>query len=201
MKKPAALAFFLAWITLAGSGAAIAIEPKERVEHYDVYGTTAIELYRSIDENGPKLGRKRVIAYTDFKLLWSRDYRRQPDNSCKLVSSRPNLTITYRLPRARGPLPERTRKAWERFLAGITEHEKVHGRYIVELAEAIKAVSDGLTVPDDPHCRKIRKVLEKRLGELSREHRRRSSAFDRDEMRPGGNVHQLVLDLVNSDRM
>src|SRR5690606_7902189 len=67
----------------------------ERVEAYAISGKTGIELYRSIGDNGPKVGVGRTIAYTDFKLLWSRDYRPQPDGSCVLVSARPSLTITY----------------------------------------------------------------------------------------------------------
>src|SRR5690606_26628913 len=96
--------------------------PQEKIEYYDVSGSSGIEIYRSIGERGPKLGRKRVIAYTDFKLLWTRDYRRQPDNSCTLVKSRPSLTITYRLPRVKGDLPAVTRQAWELFAEGIAEH-------------------------------------------------------------------------------
>src|SRR5690606_40679606 len=73
-------------------------KPVEKIENYRVSGQSGIELYRSIGEHGPKVGVGRVIAYTDFKLLWSRDYRPQKDGSCTLVSARPSLTITYRLP-------------------------------------------------------------------------------------------------------
>ena len=172
-------------------------KPAEQVEHYRVSGRSGMELYRSIGENGPNVGVGRVIAYTDFKLLWSRDYRPQPDGSCKLVSARPSLTITYRLPRASGDMPAATRRLWETFLAGVTAHEKVHGDFIVDLVKAIEAVSVGLAAPDDPGCQKVRAELQSRLGPLSEEQRRRSREFDRVEMRDGGNVHRLVLALVN----
>src|SRR5690606_16475258 len=84
-------------------------KPVERVEHYRVSGRSGIELYRSIGENGPLVGVGRAIAYTDFKLLWSRAYRPQADGSCTLASARPSLTITYRLPRAAGDLPAATK--------------------------------------------------------------------------------------------
>ena len=35
------------------------------------------------------------------------------------------------------------------------------------------------------------------LVAASLEQRARSNAFDREEMSPGGNVHRLILDLVN----
>ncbi|TWG99351.1 putative secreted Zn-dependent protease [Mesorhizobium sp. J18] len=169
----------------------------ERVEPYAISGKTGIELYRSIGDNGPKIGVGRTIAYTDFKLLWSRDYRPQPDGSCKLVSARPNLTITYRLPKPRDELSATTQRLWDRFIEGVTAHEKVHGEIITEMVKKIEAISIGLTVADDPDCRKIRTELTKHLGELSQEQRRRSREFDRVEMSKGGNVHQLILALVN----
>ena len=172
-------------------------QPVEKVEHYRVSGKTGIELYRSIGEHGPKVGVGRVIAYTDFKLLWSRDYRPQPDGSCKLVSARPNLTITYRIPKASGDMPETTRRAWEVFVEGVMQHEKVHGEMIVDLVKAIEETSVGLSAPNDRDCQKVRAGLQSRLGPLSQEQRCRSREFDQVEMRDGGNVHNLVLRLVN----
>ena len=172
-------------------------KPIETVEHYSVSGASGIELYQSIGRNGPKAGVGRVIAYTDFKLLWSRDYRPQPDGSCTLVSARPSLTITYRLPRATGDMPAATRRLWETFVAGVTAHEKVHGDFIIDLVRAIEKTSVGLTAPNDRDCNKVRAELQSRLGPLSQEQRRRSREFDAVEMRDGGNVHRLVLALVN----
>ena len=172
-------------------------KPVERVEHYRVSGRSGIELYRSIGENGPTVGVGRAIAYTDFKLLWSRDYRPQPDGSCKLVTARPSLTITYRLPKAVTDLPAATQAAWETFLAGIAAHEKVHGDIIVDMVRQIEAVSVGLAAPDDRECRKVREVLQGKLGALSQAQRQKSRDFDRAEMSDGGNVHRLILALVN----
>lgn len=172
-------------------------QPVEKVVHYNVSGRSGIELYRSIGENGPQVGVGRAIAYTDFDLLWSRDYRPQPDGSCTLVSARPSLTITYRLPRASGDMPAGTRRLWDTFVEGVTAHEKIHGDFIVDLVKAIEATSVGLSAPNDPQCQKVRVELQSRLGPLSQEQRRRSQEFDRVEMRDGGNVHRLVLDLVN----
>lgn len=189
---------FAAMVALFPATAA-AWTPVEKVEHYRVSGASGIDLYRSIGQNGPNVGVGRVIAYTDFNLLWSRDYRPQPDGSCTLVTARPSLTITYRLPRASGDMPAETRRRWDVFVAGVVAHEKVHGEFIVDLVKAIEAVSVGLSAPDDPGCQKVRAELQSRLGPLSQEQRRRSREFDRVEMSEGGNVHQLILALVNGD--
>lgn len=171
--------------------------PVERIEHYAVTGATGIELYRSIGENGPSVGIGRAIAYTDFDLLWSRDYRQQSDGSCVLASARPSLTITYRLPRPAGPLPPHTQLLWDVFIAGVEKHERVHGEIILDMTRQIEAVSVGLRAENDPGCQKVRAELQRKLVGISEERHARNREFDRVELSEGGNVHQLVLALVN----
>ena len=183
-------------LAAAGSAAAQDWRATERIETYPVSGASGIALYRSIGENGPRVGAGSVIAYTTFDLKWSRDY--VPENGgCTLKRARPFLTIIYRWPRATGEMPPATQRLWERFIAGIEKHERVHGEIILDMVREIEAFSVGLRAEDDPNCRKVREVLQRRLGELSQEQRARSRAFDREELSEGGNVHQLVLGLVN----
>lgn len=171
-------------------------KPTERIEHYAITGSTGLELYRSIGERGPTVGVGRAIAYTIFDLKWSRDYRPQKNGSCTLVTARPHLILTYHMPKAPAELPAETRSRWERFIGGITAHEKVHGDIIIDMVKEIEAISVGLNAPNDPDCQKVRAELQSRLGPLSVEQRRRSKEFDRVEMSQGGNVHQLVIGLV-----
>lgn len=168
----------------------------EKVRTYAITGQTGAELYASIGESGPKAGIGRAIAHTNFKLTWTRKYEPQGD-ACVLVSARPKLVITYTLPKPAGQLPAHTRKPWETFLDGVRRHEAVHGDIIEEMVRAIEAMSVGLSVPNDPGCRQIRTELTKRLGELSRAQRLKSREFDQVELSEGGNVRQLILQLVN----
>ncbi|ATU93804.1 DUF922 domain-containing Zn-dependent protease [Phyllobacterium zundukense] len=169
----------------------------EKVQTYAIAGQTGAELYASIGEKGPQLGgTSRAIAHTNFKLLWSRKYEAQGD-ACTLISARPNLTITYTLPKPAGQLPVAARKNWETFIAGVRDHEVVHGDIIKDMVKAIEATSVGMSVPGDPKCQKIRTELTKRLSELSLAQRQRSRDFDQTELSEGGNIHQLILKLVN----
>ena len=197
MRKKAAAA--LAALCAALPGAALAEwQPTERIETYGVSGQTGIELYQSIGANGPKIGIGRAIAYTTFDLKWSRDYRPGADGGCTLASARPHLIVITRLPKPTQKLPAATQAAWDTFIAGIAAHERVHGEIIVDMVKKIEAMSVGFTVADDPACRKIRQELTKRLGELSQAQRAESREFDRVEMSQGGNVHRLILGLVNA---
>ncbi len=187
----AGLAVAMAW------PAAADWQPVERIAHYGISGTTGIELYRSIGARGPQVSMGRAIALTDFELLWSRDYRPQGDGSCLLATARPSLTITYRLPRPEARLDAENERLWRRFADGIEAHERVHGQQLVEMARAIEYATAGLSVADDPGCRKIRDQVLARVREITAERNAASEAFDRDEFRNGGNMHRLILGLVN----
>ena len=45
----------------------------EKTETYAIAGKSGPELYASIGERGPKVGKTRAIAYTNFKLTWSQE--------------------------------------------------------------------------------------------------------------------------------
>lgn len=171
----------------------------EREQPYAVQGTTGPELYASIGERGPEVGGlTRTIAHTTFKLTWTRDY--QPRNgSCVLASARPKLTITYTLPKPAKRLSGKVRTNWDRFISGVRDHEKVHGAMIKDMVRDIERASVGLAVDSDPNCKKIRQELTRRLAAISQEQRRKSRDFDRVELGDGGNIHQLILRLVNGD--
>ena len=188
--------FLAAGLLFTAGAAAADWQAVEQVVPYAVQGTTGLEIYRSIGENGPKLGAGRVIAHTGFKLTWTRKYERQ-GRACVITVNRPKLVITYTLPKLRTKLSGPVKDRWDTFIAGVTAHEKVHGDFIKELVRQIEAMSVGMRVEDDPDCKKIRPQLQARLGELSKAERARSRDFDKAEMSDGGNVHQLILQLVD----
>ncbi|WDZ80551.1 DUF922 domain-containing Zn-dependent protease (plasmid) [Ensifer adhaerens] len=168
----------------------------EKEAPYVISGQTGAELYASIGERGPKAGMGRAIAHTNFKLTWTRKYEEQ-GGACVLTTAKPKLIITYTLPKPARSLPSGVRENWEVFIDGVRKHELVHGDFIKEMVRAIEQATLGLTVPDDPKCRKIRTVMTERLGALSKTQRQRSRDFDQVELTAGGNIHQLILRLVN----
>ena len=170
----------------------------EKVETYAIRGKTGIELYESIGARGPLLdGKRRTIAHTNFKLTWSRKYEPQADGGCTLVSAVPKLTITYTLPKPAEKLSDANRKLWDRFFAGMRDHERVHGDMIKKLVKDIETATVGMSVAGDPECVKIRAELKQRLTVLFEAYKQQNREFDRVEMSDGGNVHQLILELVN----
>jgi predicted secreted Zn-dependent protease len=187
-------------VVILASSAAVARaewQAVEVVKNYAVKGKTGPELYMSIGERGPTIGGKvRAIAYTNFSLTWSRKYEPK-DGICTLTSAVPKLTITYTLPKPAEKLPEPIRKNWETFFTGIHDHEKVHGDLIKQMVKEIEAATIGMSVADDPGCVKIKTELKKRLIEVYKIYKQRNRDFEQKEMSDGGNVHRLILGLVN----
>jgi len=172
-------------------------KPTEKVDPYSISGKTGPELYASIGERGPAAGIGRAIAFTNFKLTWRRDYQPQPDGACTLVSAVPKLIISYVLPKPSQKLPEPIASNWKTFIDGVARHERVHGEMIVDMVKEIEAYTVGLSVADDPNCKKIRAQMTERLAQISQAQRQKSRDFDRVELTEGGAVHQLVLNFVN----
>ena len=180
------------WAPAASAAGTVA----EKEKTYAIAGRTGLELYQSIGERGPVVGKGiRTIAHTNFKLTWRRDYA--PKNgACTLVSAVPKLIITYTLPKPAGPLAPETRRRWAVFIDGIRKHEHVHGQHIREMVTEIETNTIGLSVPDDPGCKKIRQAIVAPLKAASDTQRIRSREFDHVEMGEGGNIRNLILGLV-----
>ncbi|TPI55815.1 DUF922 domain-containing protein [Mesorhizobium sp. B3-1-7] len=172
-------------------------KPIEKIETYAVSGQSAEQLYLSIGEKGPVIGKdsagnaRRVIAHTFFKLTWQRDYQPQ-GNACVLKTARPKLIITYTLPKPAGKLGSALQGRWDAFAAGLIAHEKVHGAGIVDMVDKIVAFSTGLTAQNDPGCKKVRAELTAYLDQLSKAQRQDSRDFDKVEFGQDGNMLKLI---------
>ena len=197
--KKAIVAFLLLVPLLPRPASSAEVQAAEKLVPYAVSGSSGIELYRSIGERGPKSRNGRAIALTDYRLTWTRKYVPE-GGDCRLTTAVPHLTLITHLPKPSGKLPARTEALWSTFITGITAHERVHGEIIKATVDAIRSATEGLTVPDDPSCRKIRTEVTKRVAALAAAMRRKNRDFDQVEMGKGGNVQQLILALVNGDR-
>jgi predicted secreted Zn-dependent protease len=198
IKRTAAM---LSLLLLLPSHGALAqdVQAVEKVVPYAISGSSGIELYRSIGERGPESRNGRAIALTDYRLTWTRRYVPEAGN-CRLTTAVPHLTLITHLPKPSGRLPARAQALWDVFIAGIVAHERVHGDIIRETVRAIRSATEGLSVPGDPACRRIRAEVTYRVAALAAEMRKRNRDFDQVEMGRGGNVQRLILALVNGDR-
>lgn len=190
------LAIAVVFFAIAFPAQAAEWQAREQVKSYAISGTTGPELYASIGEKGPLIGKTRTIALTNWDLKWSRTYEPQ-GSSCRLVSAKPFLTITYSLPKPASTLGSATGHHWKTFIDGIAAHEKVHGGDIRAMVDDIIAATVGLTIENDPACKLIRSEVLTLVKAANEAYKIKSRTFDQAEMSDGGNVHRLILGLVN----
>jgi predicted secreted Zn-dependent protease len=163
---------------------------------YAISGETGPELYASIGEKGPMIGPTRTIAVTNYDLRWRRNYVPE-GTSCRLVSAIPFLTITYTLPKPAKKLSGSAATLWGTFIDGIRAHEKVHGDHVKEMTQSILDTTVGMVVENDPQCRRIKEAVKQPILDAGLAYKAKNRAFEEAEMAKGGNVHQLILGLVN----
>lgn len=169
----------------------------EIVKPYAIAGTTPPELYESIGARGPKIGERRVIAHTSYVLTWDREFDcsngvhgcfRNAQTQDHLHASKPVADACPTGKGEVGPLYD-----------GIRRHELVHGDHAKAMTREIVRRTVGLSVPNDPKCRKIRKVLAKEITDMVQVQRAQGRDFDHVEMGNGGNVQQLILTFLNGN--
>ena len=196
--KGAITAATIAVLALATPSRAADWQATESTAHYTISGATPLNLYQSIGDKGPKTSTgTRAIALTNWDLKWRRDYQRR-GKGCTLASALPFLSITYALPRPGTKLGGQTEQRWNTFYAGIKAHELQHGAMLKTMTQNIINQTVGLTTQtDDGNCTRLRADVLKNVKAAFDAYTRQSREFDRVEMSKGGNVHQLVLALVN----
>ena len=108
----------------------------------------------------------------------------------------PFFTIIYTVPKPAAKLTGPTARHWKTFATGMMTHERVHGVHARELVDQIIATTVGMSVKNDPKCRKIRSKVLARVKAAYRDYGAKAGAFDRAETAAGGNVRRLVEGLL-----
>lgn len=168
--------------------------PAIQQKTYSVSGSTGMELYQSIGQNGPNGGGH--VAQTSFKLTWKRLFDER-GGDCYLVHAKPQLTMTQTYPRPSGKLSADMRRRWDKFIAETRVHEETHARMITEMVRSTEASLQGMMEQDDRSCAKVKKSVAARIDEGYQAHRARSRAFDKTELGFGGRMFVVLENLVN----
>jgi predicted secreted Zn-dependent protease len=161
---------------------------------YSVSGTTGLELYTSISKNGPNGGGH--VAQTRFKLTWKRLFDER-GGSCFLVHAKPQLSMTQTYPEPTGKLSADMQRRWDKFMRAAREHEQTHARMIAEMVRTTEASLAGSFEPNDRTCAKVKKSVAAKIDQGYQAHRKRSRAFDKQELGFGGRMFVVLEDLVN----
>jgi predicted secreted Zn-dependent protease len=131
--------------------------------YYDITGSTANELRRSMDKLRPKDpydGNKPVDSYTDWYISWNwPGYGTDP---CDLSAAVVTYTIKVIMPRWKAPanaFPELVAK-WEKYIQSLVLHEKEHVTNIANNYLHVKtAIQSGTCSTAEAKAQKALDVL------------------------------------------
>ncbi len=190
-----------AWIVLFGACVAVAgeagagVKVSEKTRGYEISGKTGAALLAAMDRRGPRHGfLTRAIAQTRYSMSWTIEWG-ETRTACRVKKIDGELDITYTYPFTKG-LPPTLHRRWNRFLAGVKKHEKVHGDMAREMAKAVEKSVARLSIRNDPGCRKSRAEVKRRTAAIYAKYEARQIKFDAREHRDGGKVERLIDALV-----
>ncbi|MBZ9865561.1 DUF922 domain-containing protein [Mesorhizobium sp. CA15] len=169
------------------------------VRSYDVTGRTGAELIEAMDGLGPRHGHAtRAIAETGYTVHWNLDVKR--DNGiCRLRQATGMIDLTYTFPRLTSPSGPVLRERWDRFMAGVRQHEHTHGRIAKQMMRATETALAGLERQDNWFCTGLRWDARHRIDTIYADYEARQNAFDAREHRDGGHVEKLVNALMGKN--
>ncbi len=180
---------------LAGTASA-EVRVTEKTGSYAISGRSGAALLDAMDRRGPKHGfLTRAIAQTRYAMSWKIEWG-ESAKSCRVRRLAGELAITYTYPHVSGRLPADLHRKWATFLAGVQNHEQMHGRLARQMARAAEKSVGRLTVANDPGCRKGRREAKRRMNAVYADYEARQLAFDAREHRSGGPVEHLIEELV-----
>lgn len=131
----------------------------ETTRPYDFFGARASEAGNSLRQrllviNDHEGRQRRFTGQTDWHIEWRPCYE-AVQNGCRIGGVVSQVHVTYTLPRwaDRASAPPGLRDRWDRYIAGLTAHEKGHGAVAVEVARHIERELVGLH--DNESCNAV----------------------------------------------
>ena len=193
----------LAVLTFAGvllCGAASAgTKLTVHVRTYNVEGRTGAALVEAMDGLGPRHGHAtRAIAETGYTVHWNLDVTRDK-GVCRLRQAVGTIDLTYTFPRRTSSAGPALDRRWDRFMAGVRQHEHTHGRIAKQMMRATDTALAGLQRRDNWFCTNLYSEARRRIDTIYADYEARQNAFDAREHRDGGHVDRLVHALIGKN--
>lgn len=131
----------------------------EHVKPYSFFGARADDAGQSLRQRllvtNDFDGRpRRFTGQTDWHIEWRACYE-SVGNGCRIGGVVSNVQVAYTLPRwaDRDSAPTGLRDRWDRYIGGLTSHEKGHGAIALKVAGLMEAELVGLA--DGESCASI----------------------------------------------
>ncbi|EHK53501.1 DUF922 domain-containing protein [Allomesorhizobium alhagi] len=180
---------------LVASPALCGVRTSVKTETYSIVGNTGEALLDAMDRRGPRHGLlARAMAQTRYKIEWDVDWLRS-GSKCRLKSADATLSIVYRYPELARPAPRKLERRWKAFMAGVRQHEEMHGRLAHRMVLVAHKSVLRLARKDDL-CIRSKRRFERIIDAVYAKYEARQARFDDLEHGEGGNVDRLIFMLT-----
>jgi|GEM_PF-6174836 len=196
-----AICLAICLLPLVGSPANARLVIKEITKTYNVSGKSGKQVHAKLGRSGPwKMRRKHAIAATQRVLDFSRIKFAPRGKQCAMVKMDIHLTLTYFYPRWTNKkfASKKAQKSWDRFLAELVRHEKVHGKLFKTTAQQFDRELKRISKRTFRNCRTMSAAVKSSLSKTFKRGRAKHVAFDRREKRPTAKVRKLEIAFFRS---
>ena len=197
------LALLIAQIfPLGGIDANARVVIKEKKSYYKVSGSNGREIFKSMLNNGPKLGgpKEHALATTEFKYDIENVDVEIRNGRCIPRSLDVVLSVKYTYPKWRGSKKagKSTRSAWKKFEKSVIWHEGQHVKIAKQYAKDYEKALKKARLRTRDNCEKASFASVWRATRAALKHNRRQRLFDRRDLRPGGRGYEAQLTLIKA---
>lgn len=156
----------------------------DRVEHYEIAGDDAAEVWRQMRERAPMIRGRVVTGRTDWDVRWTYRTPSRPTAHagwCRPTDVRVAATITIILPAFTPPdSASALARDWAAYVADLERHERGHRRIVLEgLSEVRRAIQDAQASSCGTLASEVNARGRAALARIAA----RSEAYDREESR------------------
>lgn len=152
------------------------VQRRAETVYYDIAGLSRTDLAAALREHGPEVHGRQFFGLTEWEM--SAGYRPVEDGSrCAIDDLTIEVSVTTHLPRWSRAVaaPSSLRRAWDRFVAALDQHERGH-RVLAE--DAAETVRHRLLAISAPTCDRLDGVARREMTTVMQEYERRQLAYD-----------------------
>jgi predicted secreted Zn-dependent protease len=152
------------------------VQRRAETVYYDIEGGSWADLAAALRERGPRAHGRQFFGLTEWEM--SVEYRPVADGAgCAVDDLTIEVSVKTHLPRwsraAAAPTP--LRRAWNRFVAALGQHEQGH-RVLAE--RAAETASRRLRAASAPTCDRLDAEARREVATVMQEYERRQLAYD-----------------------
>ncbi len=176
---------------------------KEKISYYNVTGSTGRQIFKSLLDNGPKVGRRNdhALATTEYEYDVKNVDMVIKNGRCVPRKLDVEVRVKYTYPRWKGSskASRQTLRAWKQFSKSVVWHEKQHVRIALDYAKEYEKALLKMKLRTRNDCSKASFGAVWRATRAALKHNRRQKSFDRKDLRPGGRGYEAQLNLLKAE--